>query len=66
MLHSCCIAPLKPIQGPEQMLLQNHVAKIHKTKSKVRYRSINFSWCVIPVHKLLKRAVSVPKLNSGL
>jgi Xaa-Pro aminopeptidase len=35
-------------------------------KSKVQLRSMNFLCCVIPVHRLLKCVITVPKLNLGL
>jgi hypothetical protein len=40
---------------------------IHKQKlSKVQSRSMNFLYCVIPVHKLSKCVITVPKLKLSL
>ena len=36
------------------------------SKSKVHIRSLNFLHCVIPVHKLLKYVITVPKRDLGL
>jgi hypothetical protein len=33
-------------------------------KNKMHHRSLNFLWCVIPVHELLKRVIVIPKLRS--
>jgi hypothetical protein len=35
-------------------------------KSKIQIRSLNFSLCVTPVHKLVKYVIAVPKLDLGL
>jgi hypothetical protein len=36
------------------------------TKSKVHHWSLNFLWCVIPVHELSKSLIDIPKLSSDI
>jgi hypothetical protein len=43
------------------------ILDVQQTKmSKMLHQSLNFLWCVIPVHELSKHVITISKLSSGL
>jgi hypothetical protein len=52
--------------GSTRHIVRNNTVEYVTLKSKAQHRSLNFLWCVISVHKLLKYVIRVLKLYSGL